>query len=309
MIGMRKINITKIAHFSGHKGSIFSLCNGLEEYTFFSGADDGYVVEWNHEIKGDGKLLVQVNRPVYAIYLDTKQQYLLCGTASGNLHVIDLNTRKEIRNIEAHTLGLYDIRMTADHLITSGGDGHICIWDPITFDLIRNINASDKSARVIALHPDGKEFAVGFSDHYIRLYATQTFDLLYELKAHTNSVFALTYSPDGSHLYSGGRDVMLKSWAVQNAFENNLDIPAHTLHINAIAFSPDGSLYATVSMDKTLKIWDAATDTLLKVADKQRNEGHTTSVNKLLWLADDELLTCSDDRTVMMWKIATGEME
>lgn len=306
MIGMRKIEITKIAHFSGHKGSIFSLCKGQAEHTFFSGADDGYVVEWNHETKGDGVLLVQVNRPVYSIYLDEPNHQLLCGTAGGNLHVIDLKQRKETRNIEAHTLGLYDIKATQNHIITSGGNGVVCIWHKETLELIHTIPASTKSARVIAIHPNEKEFSVGFSDHFIRVYSTETFEQVYELKAHTNSVFALSYSPDGTHLYSGGRDVMLKSWDLQNAFENKLDIPAHTLHINAIAFSPNGQLYATVSMDKTIKIWDTKTDTLLKVADKQRNDGHTTSVNKLLWLDDTELLTCSDDRVVMMWKIDHG---
>jgi WD40 repeat protein len=302
-MGMGKINCTKIAHFSGHKGSIFSLCEGLEPHTFFSGADDGYVVEWNHQTKGDGKLLVQVNRPVYSIYLNTAQQLLYCGTASGNLHVIDLNQRKEIRNIEAHTLGLYDIKAVGDHLITTGGNGVICIWKKDTLELLHTLQASTKSARVIAIHPNGKEFAIGFSDFYIRIYSTETFAQLYEIKAHINSVFALSYSPHGTHLYSGGRDVMLKSWDLQHAFENKLDIPAHTLHINAIAFSPNGTLYATVSMDKTLKIWDTKTDTLLKVIDKQRNDGHVTSVNKLLWLNDEELLTCSDDRVVMMWRI------
>lgn len=276
----------------------------MDPHTFFSGADDGYVVEWNHLTKGDGKLLVQVNRPVYSIYLDAENNQLLCGTASGNLHVIDLERRKETRNIEAHTLGLYDIKATENHIITSGGDGHVCIWDKTKLTLNKTILGSDKSARVIALNPNGKEFAVGFSDHHIRIYSTDNFEQLYAIKAHTNSVFALTYSPDGTHLYSGGRDVMLKSWDLRNAFENRLDIPAHTLHINAIAFSPNGKLYATVSMDKTLKLWDAATDKLLKVIDKARNEGHITSVNKLLWLNDQELLTCSDDRTVMMWGVS-----
>jgi WD repeat-containing protein 61 len=303
MIGMGKMNISKIAHFSGHKGSIFSLCAGLHEHTFFSGADDGYVVEWNMETKGDGQLLVQVNRPVYSMFLDRTQQLLLCGTASGNLHVIDLNARKEIRNIEAHTLGIFDIQEIGHALITAGGNGSICIWDKQSLELLNTLPVSAKSARVIAVHPNQKEFAVGFSDCHIRIFSTETFQQLFELKAHTNSIFALSYSPDGNLLYSGGRDVMLKSWDRPNGFENTLDIPAHTLHINAIAFSPDATLYATVSMDKTLKIWDAKTDTLLKVVDKLRNEGHISSVNKLLWINDVELITCSDDRTIMMWRI------
>jgi WD40 repeat protein len=297
------MNVSKIAHFSGHKGSIFSLCAGLHQHTFFSGADDGYVVEWNMQTKGDGRVLVQVNRPVYSMFLNTNEQLLLCGTASGNLHVIDLQSRKEIRNIEAHTLGVFDIQTVGNVFITAGGNGAVCIWDKHTLELLHALPASNKSARVIAVHPNGKEFAVGFSDHHIRIFSTETFQQLFDISAHTNSVFALTYSPDGMLLYSGGRDVMLKSWDVKNAFEGALDIPAHTLHINAISFSPNGNYYATVSMDKTVKIWDANTDILLKVIDKQRNDGHITSVNKLHWTSEDELITCSDDRTIMMWRI------
>lgn len=279
------------------------MCEGLQEQTFFSGADDGYVVEWNTDTKGDGRLLVQVNRPVYAMYLSREENKLLCGTASGNLHVIDLELRKEIRNIEAHTLGVFDIKAVGDVLITAGGNGVVCIWNKHTLELLKALPVSNKSARVIAIHPNGKEFAVGFSDYLIRVFSTEIFQQVFEFKAHENSVFALTYSPDGRFLYSGGRDVMLRSWDTHNAFEKTLDIPAHTLHINAISFSPSGEHFATVSMDKTLKIWNARTDELIKVVDKQRNDGHVTSVNKLLWVNDTELLTCSDDRTVMMWKI------
>jgi WD repeat-containing protein 61 len=301
---MRKINIAKVGHFSGHKGSIFSLCRGLLPGTFISGGDDGYVVEWSYETKGDGRLLVQVNRPVYSLFPAEDRQQLYCGTASGNLHVIDLEQGKEIRNIEAHTLGLFDIKTTGTHLITAGGDGRICIWNPADLSLINTIHDSDKSARVLAVNTQHHTFAVGFSDHYIRMYSSRTFECLHTYKAHNNSVFALTYSPDHTHLYSGGRDVMLRSWELQETPVMKLDVPAHTLHINAIVFSPDGKLYATVSMDKTLKIWDAATDTLLKVADHARYEGHRFSVNKLLWISNTELLSCSDDKSIMMWQIS-----
>jgi WD40 repeat protein len=59
-------------------------------------------------------------------------------------------------------------------------------------------------------------------------------------------------------------------------------------------------------MDKSIKIWDSTTFRLLKVLDKSRHAGHGTSVNKVLWLAIDEvLITCSDDRTLGIWSIKT----
>lgn len=260
------------------------------------------VVEWNLETKGDGKLLVKVNRPVYSMLMDTHKQQLYCGTASGNLHIIDWVAGKEIRNIEAHTLGIFDIKQINNRFVTAGGDGCIRVWDE-DFNLLNTLAVSDKSARVIAVHPSLSQFAVGFSDFHIRIFDAQTLSCLHEWEAHSNSVFALAYHPSGQLLYSGGRDVMLRSWELNQPTAPLLDIPAHTLHINAIAFSPDETLFATVSMDKTLKLWDSPSGQLLKVIDKLKHDGHVTSVNKVMWLNDTELITCSDDRTVMVWKI------
>jgi len=47
---------------------------------------------------------------------------------------------------------------------------------------------------------------------------------------------------------------------------------------------------------------------LLKVIDKARHAGHGTSVNKLLWVQfEDQLLSCSDDRTISQWNINFAE--
>ncbi len=301
-----KFSVTKIAHFSGHKDAVFVLQHSIRPNHLYSGGGEGYIVEWDLEQKGDGKLIVQVNRPVYSLFVNSLSNQLYAGTASGNLHVIDLAQKKEIRNIEAHQLGLFDMKAFGNLLITSGGDGLVKIWDLQNLDLKQELSFSNKSARVIALHPNGKEMAVGYSDHHIRLFDTTSFSLLKTIPAHNNSVFALSYSPDGKFLLSGGRDVMLRSWKVNHQHEMELDIPAHTLHINSIAYSPDKKLFATVSMDKTLKVWDAENFQLLKVVDKARNEGHLNSVNKVLWINNTQLATCSDDRTLMIWELVHG---
>jgi WD40 repeat protein len=300
---MLKINVTKVAHFNGHRDCIYALAPSLHDDCFYSGASEGFIVEWNTILKGDGKLIANIQKPVYCLHADTTKKQLLCGVSTGNLHVIDLIENKEIRNIEAHTLGLFDIKESNNHLLTCGGDGIIQIWNKNDLSLIHSIKASDKSARVIAISPDQQTIAVGFSDWLIRLYDLHTFQLKQVLEGHTNSVFALTFTPDGSYLLSGGRDAMLKVWDVQNRYAIIKDIPAHTLQIKCIAYSPNGKLFATTSMDKTIKIWDAVTFDLLKVIDKARNDAHTNSINKLLWKNDTQFLTCSDDRNVMMWEI------
>ena len=129
--------IIKLHQYSGHKDCIYSLAKSIYPNCFYSGAGDGFVVEWDFDNKTDGKLICQVNRPVYSLLLLPEKNQLLIGSAQGNLHVIDLNINKEIKNIEAHTLGIYDIKRHQDTFITSGGDGIINVFNASDFSLIK----------------------------------------------------------------------------------------------------------------------------------------------------------------------------
>lgn len=302
---MPKLNANKGFTYAGHKDCIYGLGKGFEPNTFVTGGADGWVVEWDYANPADGKLLVQVNVPIYSFLLLRDDKTLLCGSRAGNLHSIDMQARKETRNIEAHTAGIFDIALIDNKIITAGGEGKVKVWEKDTYTLLTELNHSDKSARVIAKHPTLAEMAVGYSDNTIRIFNTENFKLLLEIKAHDNSVFALAYSPNGKYLLSGGRDAVIKIWDATNGYAPAQTINAHWYHINSIQYNTSGNLFATASMDKTIKVWDAENFELLKVLDKEKYDGHTTSVNKILWASDNELISCSDDRTAMLWKVSS----
>jgi WD40 repeat protein len=69
-------------------------------------------------------------------------------------------------------------------------------------------------------------------------------------------------------------------------------------------FNTSGTLFATASRDKTAKVWDAADAAFLFRLDKENFSGHLNSVNSVLWLNDDTLISASDDRSIIIWKIA-----
>ncbi len=301
--GMVINSVSKVTQFSGHQGSIYAIGQGSSSDFFYTGGNEGFIVEWNINLPENGKLLVKVNRPVYSFLLDQSVQILYSGTASGHLHVIDLAERKEIRNIEAHHSGIFDMLAYGQFIITAGGDGLVKIWDKVNLNLVQVLNYSNKSARTLAINHKLKLLAIGYSDYHIRVVDLNGLNLLQTIPAHNNSVFSLAFHEDESLLLSGGRDAMLKSWLVNKQFAEDVVVPAHTLHIKHIAFNPSNNLFATASMDKTIKIWRVDGFQLLKVIDYARYKGHTNSINKILWLGDETFVTVSDDKTAILWRI------
>ena len=297
------MNVAKVAHLTGHSNAIYSLEKSIYQNNIYSSSADGFIVEWDIEKKGDGKLIANIQKPIYSLLTLNKAQQLFCGTSEGNLHLIDLIQNKETRNIEAHTLGLFDLQKISKHLISAGGDGFVCIWNIDDLSLLHKIKVADKSCRVIAVSPDEKTIAIGSSDSAISIFETENFELIHKIEAHKNSVFALSYSPDGINLVSSGRDAMLKVFDIANQYAIVMDIPSHTAQVKCISYNNSGKLLATSSMDKTIKIWNAQNFELIKVIDKERNDSHTNCINKLLWMNDETLVSCSDDRAVMVWKI------
>ena len=165
---------------------------------------------------------------------------------------------------------------------------------------------SSKSARCISVNTATSEFAVGYSDHLIRIFDLASCRLKHELTGHTNSIFTLSYHPELPLLISGSRDAHLKVWDTEVEYALGESIAAHMYAINHIEFSPNGKHFVTCSMDKSIKIWDAHKFKLLKVIDKARYAGHGTSVNKLYWSHyNQQLASCSDDRTISIWDLKT----
>lgn len=300
---MPKLHAQKLFTYSGHKAALYGLGLGFSPNTFVTGGAEGWVVEWDFEHPADGQLLVQAQSPVYSFLVLGKENLLMCGTSAGHLHVLDMQQRAEVRNIEAHRAGIFDLAAHQNKIISAGGEGSIKVWDRETLGLLANIKHSDKKARVLAFHPTQPQMAVGYSDATIRIFNSETFELLQQIQGHANTVMALAYSPNGEFLLSGGLDAVLKIWEVNKGFAPVQTINAHWLHINAIQYSPNGQFFATASMDKTVKVWDAQSFELLKVLDREKYEGHTSSVNKILWVDDNRLISCSDDKTAMLWQI------
>ena len=301
---MSKIQVNKLHTLTGHNDCIYALKEGADPRYFYTGAGDGMVVEWDLDHPKDGVLLARLPHSVYALEVDPKRNFLIVGHNYEGIHVIDLEEKMESWNLKLSSAAIFDLKVFGDELFVGTGDGVLIVVDMQLRAVKRQVKLSSKSIRVLAIAPEKKHLALGFSDHSI-----QVLDLaagaipIARLEGHSNSVFALGYSPDEKTLVSGARDAHLKFWNTADyLLEEN--VVAHLYAINYLSFREDGKYLVTCSMDKSLKIWDSTSRNLLKVIDKARNAGHGTSINKVFWSTySGVIVSVSDDRSVALWQI------
>lgn len=301
---MKKFKVEKIDSFTGHQDCVYTLAKSPKNGRFVSAAGDGMVVEWRQSIPDLGTPVAKVHNSVYAVELHEASGHLWVGHNFEGIHVINPIEKVGVKSLQLNKAAIFDIKFHENLAFIAGGDGVLSIIDIDNFVFKKHIKASEKSIRSIAINAQKQEIALAYSDHKIRVFSLLDFSLIAELSGHTNSVFSVLYTTDGNVLISGGRDAKLISWDVSNSYNKIQEVNAHLFTINDIVESPNAKYLATCSMDKSIKIWDAQSLKLLKVIDRGRHAGHGTSINKLLWTDyNNQLLSCSDDRTISAWEV------
>ena len=293
---MSTLQIERIDTFSGHRGPVYALENGVDSL-FYSAGSDGWVVQWNLAKPDLGKVIAQVEGSVYALALDSAG-ILWIGHNYQGIQGIRVSDQTQVFSIPTTGLSIFSIAFVGSTAWIGHNEGMITIVDVTTKSIVKHIKASSTSVRCFCVLEEDR-VAVGYSDGFIRIFDSE-YQLVKAFQAHESSVFAL--QSRGGELFSVGKDARMKQWSAE--FSILTEVVGHIYAIHDLQFSPDWKWMATASMDKTVKIWEAATMTLRKVLDASRHGGHKNSVNKLIWSSfDDLLVSASDDKNLSIWKI------
>lgn len=289
------IEVSKIAHFAGHKDSIYALTCRYGQKNFYSAGADGMIVEWNIDEPGDGLLKAKTASPAWSLRLIG--QYLFAGTRNGEIYKINLIEGINEAQLLAHQGGIFDIQYFNGYLYTAGQDGYICRYTQ-KLELTAKTQISIKSLRAIRF--TGNLLLAAASDGQVYSLDAESMQIIKTYSGHTNSVFSLGYRHNLPYFFSGGRDAMI----IQHGFNNELvkQVPAHLYHVHYLDVHPVFPLMLSCSMDKTIKLWSTDDLKLLKVINFEKHQAHLNSVNKVLWIDSNRFISCSDDRTVMAFE-------
>jgi len=151
--------------------------------------------------------------------------------------------------------------------------------------------------------PDGQTLITGSDDGTIQVWDWPNGYLKQVLAGHRHQIKCLSVSADGEYLASTGEDTTLRKWHIlsgKQVFSTLRD----TKQPEPTAIDPSGRyVICPYGCDKaTLAIYDLANGILQRIL-----KDHDGDINAMDFLSKGRLVSASDDHTLRIWNLESGE--
>lgn len=286
----------------GHRGAVYTLAPAYEEHTFYSCGSDGALFRWQPNVRPLPVLVCNFSVQIFSLHYDAPSGFLVAGAMDGRVFVVEAASGRLVRTLADHDQSVFRILRHGNRLCVVSRDGTVSLWDAERdFAACGRWSLSAQGLRCMAFH-ERHPCAVGGAEGIIYLVDPVSGLQVGALSGPASSVFCLAYDREGCRLFAGSRDARLYVYDMPAGTLGN-SINAHRFTINDLKLICDDQLLVTASRDKNIRIWDAASLQLLRSITAEKDDGHTHSVNTLLWMtAAGWLVSAGDDRIIRIWK-------
>lgn len=288
----------KLNEITGHAGAIYC-CLSVRDFVYSGGADH-YVTRWNIGTGEQDKFAIKFEHSIYALEL-IGDNILAVGLSSGDLHFFNLEERKEIKFFTQHQKAIFSIANNSikNQLFVTDAEGNLSVWNTLDYSLMIYLPLDCGKIRRMAISNSGEFVALACQDGFIRVIEAEHFNEINTIRAHKDGATSVLFNGNGDLLISGGKDALIKVWDWKN--ETLIEtIIAHNFAVYDLISLKEGNMFASASRDKKIKIWDANDFSFVERLEL-RQGGHKHSVNGLTVVNQNQFISCSDDKRLIVW--------
>lgn len=301
--------------------TVLSLTFAPDGQSLFTGTYNGNIAQWRLADRQLVRLFKGHTGLVFQVTCSPDGKLLASGSSDSTVRLWDLSTGELFYTLRGHTSSVTVVMFdpSGDSLITLAEDSTVYLWDlrpqahpagsPQPVVLLSNIDWR------AVLSPDGTTLVLA-SGASLQCWDVLTRQFWHTPHGHSDSIWSMAFSPDSKWLATASPDQTIRLWQVERQ--------ARVIHLRHIlpgrcsggymqlAFSPDGKLLAA-SADGVISLWElSAADEGRSVnsALRYRLTGHQGIIRALAFSSDSTTLaSSSDDQTVRVWDLRSGEVE
>ncbi|MDB2363606.1 hypothetical protein N9V83_01120 [Flavobacteriales bacterium] len=282
----------------GHSSPIYCLDISVDGF-LYSGAGDRFLAKWNLKTGLQEKFSIQFDSAVYCIKQIGSTPYMAVGLHNGNIHIINLNEKKEERLLKMSDSSIFSLNYSEKDqlLFATSGDSKLGILHVPSFESYQMIQFSSGKIRASVLVDN--EIIIACQTGEIRRINFKELKETSRFQSHDESVNCLVHWPERNIIISGGKDAKINFNDLDKK-EVAFSLVAHNFSVYDLIVNRDELLSA--SMDKSVKVWNLENLELKQKLALPTEAGHKRSVNTLIQGSNNTIFSAGDDGTILEWK-------
>ncbi|MEH2309603.1 serine/threonine-protein kinase [Nostoc sp.] len=261
-----------------------------------------------HTLTGHSGTLSSVN----TLAISPDSHTLASGGDDKNIKLWDLNTKKVLASLSGHSQAVKSVAFSPDGkiLATASDDKTIKLWQVETLKEICTLLGHSHAVKSVAFSPDGQILASGSWDKTIKLWDINTGTEICTITGHQLQVNSVAFSPQGQLLASASYDRTIRLWEI-TALERGRG--AGSRLAVSVAEREQRDMNSAELKDHSQTAEDIPPFPLIQnrpcYSLLSTLSGHAWAVLTVAFSPDGQILaTGSDDNTIKLWEVNTGQL-
>lgn len=235
---------------------------GATDASFFLGAEDGTVWQYNTESGKMDRLLVRCALPVRDIAVSKTGEWVAVASDELTVKIVNAEDMTQVKYLREQTKGSKHVTFdpTGRYATISCTDGYLYVYslleeEPVLLrkldGVIRRLEPDDEATSRAVWHPDGTAFAVAEATRDISIYSAAEWkkEKVFSV-GHNGDITAMSWSPNGALLATAASDGHIILWETKTQkvlqrynFSNVINLGWHPTQ-NSLSFTTsDGELF------------------------------------------------------------------